>query len=65
MRRTAAVVLGAVTLLGILTVPASAVPDPIATLGCVTQAAGDVTGLVDPAAPSVPAEIPGVGCLAP
>ncbi len=63
MRRTAAVVLGAVTLLGILAVPAGAVPDPVMTVDCLTQAVGDVTTLVDPAAPALPSEVSGVTCL--
>lgn len=65
MRRSAAVILGAVALLGALAVPASAVPDPVATVDCVAQAAGDVTSLVDPASPGVPSEVPGAACLAP
>ncbi|AZM56036.1 hypothetical protein DMA15_28435 [Streptomyces sp. WAC 01529] len=62
MRRTAAVVLGAITLLGVLAVPASAVPDPVATIDCAVQ---DVTALVDPTALGVPTEIPLTTCLAP
>ncbi|MBW5423197.1 hypothetical protein GKQ77_16775 [Streptomyces sp. BG9H] len=62
MRRTAAVVLGAVALLGVLAVPAGAVPDPVATVDCAVQ---DVTALVDPASLGVPTEIPLTGCLAP
>ncbi|MFE0135458.1 hypothetical protein ACFWY6_28375 [Streptomyces sp. NPDC059037] len=65
MRRSAAVILGAVALMGVLAVPASAVPDPVATVDCVAQSAGDVTSLVDPASPGVPAEVPGAACLAP
>ncbi|MEV0255352.1 hypothetical protein AB0H82_13995 [Streptomyces sp. NPDC050732] len=65
MRRTAAVILGAVALLGVLAAPASAVPDPVATVDCLAQAAGDVTSLIDPASPGVPAEVPGAACLAP
>ncbi|MFK4065452.1 hypothetical protein [Streptomyces sp. NPDC029674] len=65
MRRTAAVILGAVALLGVLAAPASAVPDPVATVDCLAAAAGDVTSLIDPASPGVPAEIPGTTCLAP
>ncbi|MEU5897076.1 MULTISPECIES: hypothetical protein [Streptomyces] len=65
MRRSAAVILGAVMLLGVLAVPASAVPDPLATVDCLTQATGDVTGLIDPASPGVPTEVPGAACLAP
>ncbi|WP_399930985.1 hypothetical protein [Streptomyces kanamyceticus] len=63
MRRTAAVILGAVTLLGVLAGPAAAVPDPVGTVGCLTQAVGDVTTIVDPAVPSVPSEVPGAACL--
>ncbi len=65
MRRYAAVVLGATTLLGILAVPANAVPDPVATLNCLVGTPADITGLIDPAAPAVPSEIPGTTCLAP
>ncbi|MEV8021630.1 hypothetical protein AB0O76_35930 [Streptomyces sp. NPDC086554] len=65
MRRSAAVILGAVALMGALAAPASAVPDPVGTVTCVAQAAGDVTSLVDPASPGVPSEVPGTACLAP
>ncbi|MEV7190521.1 hypothetical protein AB0N81_01760 [Streptomyces sp. NPDC093510] len=65
MRRSAAVILGAVALLGVLAAPASAVPDPVATVDCLTHAAGDVTSLIDPASPGLPAEVPGTACLAP
>lgn len=65
MRRSAAVILGAVALLGVLAVPASAIPDPVGTVDCVAQAAGDVTSLVDPASPGLPSEVPGAACLAP
>lgn len=65
MRRSAAVILGAVALLGVLSVPASAVPDPVSTVDCVAQSAGDVTSLVDPASPGIPSEVPGAACLAP
>ncbi|MCF3120482.1 hypothetical protein IPZ68_12335 [Streptomyces arenae] len=65
MRRSAALVLGTVSLLGALAVPASAVPDPVGTVDCPAQSAGDVTSLVDPASPGVPSEIPGTACLAP
>ncbi|WPO70791.1 MULTISPECIES: hypothetical protein [unclassified Streptomyces] len=65
MRRTAAVILGAVALLGVLAGPAAAVPDPIATVDCATQAVGDLTTIVDPTALGVPTEVPGAACLAP
>ncbi|MGW6027448.1 hypothetical protein [Streptomyces sp. NPDC055099] len=65
MRRSAAVILGAVALLGAFAMPASAIPDPVGTLDCVTHAAGDVTSLVDPASPGLPSEVPGAACLAP
>ncbi|MGW6061599.1 hypothetical protein [Streptomyces sp. NPDC055189] len=65
MRRSAAVILGAFALLGVLAAPASAIPDPVATVDCVAQAAGDVTTLVDPASPGLPSEVPGAACLAP
>ncbi|MFD5701285.1 hypothetical protein [Streptomyces lasiicapitis] len=65
MRRIAAVAtmaLGTLALAGALAAPASAVPDPVATIDC---AVADVTGLVDPANLGVPAELPATGCLAP
>ncbi|MEU1815710.1 hypothetical protein ABZ543_11005 [Streptomyces roseifaciens] len=62
MRRIAAAVLGAACLLGMSATTATAVPDPAATLTC---AVGDLTSLVDPAAPGVPAEVPALHCLAP
>ncbi|MFD9071150.1 hypothetical protein [Streptomyces lasiicapitis] len=68
MRRIAAVATLALlplAIAGALADPASAVPDPVATVDCLAQAAGDVTSLVDPASPGVPAEVPGVACLAP
>lgn len=65
MRRSAAIVLGAVALLGALAVPAGAAPDPVGTVDCLTQSAGDVTSLVDPASPGLPSEVPGAACLAP
>ncbi|GAA2390026.1 hypothetical protein GCM10010255_18320 [Streptomyces coeruleofuscus] len=60
-RVVSAVSLGA-ALLGVLASPASAVPDPVATVDCAVQ---EVTGLVDPAGLGVPAEVPATGCLAP
>ncbi|MFH8488999.1 hypothetical protein [Streptomyces longisporoflavus] len=65
MRRSAAVILGAVALLGALAAPANAIPDPVGTVDCLTQSAGDVTSLVDPASPGLPSEVPGAACLAP
>ncbi|MFH8610297.1 hypothetical protein ACH4D5_22730 [Streptomyces sp. NPDC018029] len=65
MRRSAAVILGAVALLGVLAAPASAVPDPVATVDCLAQAPAEITALVDPASPGLPTEIPLTGCLAP
>ncbi|GHC42853.1 hypothetical protein [Streptomyces flavofungini] len=65
MRRitaVAAMAVGTLALAGALAAPASAVPDPVATVDC---AVADVTGLVDPANLGVPAEVPGAGCLAP
>jgi hypothetical protein len=32
---------------------------------CLTGSVGEVTHLVDPSAPGVPAEVPAVNCLAP
>ncbi|GHC44828.1 hypothetical protein [Streptomyces cinnamoneus] len=62
MHRIAAAAIGGLAFLGFLATPANAVPDPVATVTCAVQ---DVTGLVDPAGPGLPAEIPAVGCLAP
>ncbi|MEV4806533.1 hypothetical protein AB0K18_41620 [Nonomuraea sp. NPDC049421] len=44
---------------------ANAVVDPVALLDCVTAGVGEVTTIVDPAAPGLPAELPLVGCTAP
>lgn len=41
------------------------VVDPVQTIDCLTQSVGDVTSLVDPSAPGIPAELPVVGCLDP
>ncbi|MEV0375591.1 hypothetical protein AB0I10_38595 [Streptomyces sp. NPDC050636] len=65
MRRITAVAIGTLAFLGVLASPASAVPDPVGTITCLTESAGDVTALVDPASPGVPSEIPGASCLAP
>ncbi|QCX80336.1 hypothetical protein C9F11_33760 [Streptomyces sp. YIM 121038] len=62
MRRIAALAVGTLAVLGALAAPASAVPDPVATVDCAVQ---EVTGLVDLASPGVPAEVPATGCLAP
>ncbi|MFF8883144.1 hypothetical protein [Streptomyces flaveolus] len=62
-RVAATVSVGAFALLGALATPVSAVPDPVAAITCLTQAAGDVTTLVDPSAPDLPAELPGTNCL--
>ncbi|MFF8882636.1 hypothetical protein [Streptomyces flaveolus] len=62
-RVAATVSVGAFALLGALATPASAVPDPVAAITCLTQAAGDVTSLVDPSAPSLPSEVPATSCL--
>ncbi|MFI8932148.1 hypothetical protein ACIG3E_31325 [Streptomyces sp. NPDC053474] len=65
MRRIAALAVGTLAVVGVLGVlagPASAVPDPVATVDCAVQ---EVTGLVDLANPGVPAEVPATGCLAP
>ncbi|MFJ9585273.1 hypothetical protein [Streptomyces acidicola] len=67
-KRTAAVLLGTLgtlAALGALATPAGAVPDPVATINCALQTPGDVTAMVDPAAPAVPTELPGVTCLTP
>ncbi|MFJ2770890.1 hypothetical protein [Streptomyces sp. NPDC087300] len=65
MRRSAVLALMAVSLLGALAAPAAAVPDPVGTVDCLAQSAGDVTSLVDPTSPEVPSEVPGASCLAP
>ncbi|SDM20095.1 hypothetical protein [Nonomuraea jiangxiensis] len=59
----AAVVAGGLTL---LTAPAAhAVLDPIGVATCLASSATEVTALVDPANPGVPAEVPAMGCLQP
>lgn len=65
MRRTATVLLGTLALMGALAPAANAVPDPTMVLTCVTEAPGHLTGLVDPAAVTVPPEVPLTACLAP
>ncbi|MEW9555912.1 hypothetical protein [Nonomuraea sp. NPDC050783] len=56
----------AVTGLGLLTAPAAhAVVDPFSVGACLATAATELTTVVDPAAPSVPAEVPAVSCLHP
>ncbi|KUF14771.1 hypothetical protein [Streptomyces silvensis] len=65
MRRIAAMTtmaIGTLALVGALAAPASAVPDPVATVDCAVQ---EVAGLADLASPGVPAEVPATGCLAP
>ncbi|MGI5478911.1 hypothetical protein [Streptomyces lavendofoliae] len=66
MRRIAAVVLGTVAFLGYgaITSAAVAVPDPVATVSCITTSATELTTLVDPASPGLPSEVPGAACLA-
>ncbi|MFC4122449.1 hypothetical protein [Nonomuraea zeae] len=50
----------------LVAVPAAhAVVDPAVIAECLTASVGDVTHLVDPTAPGVPAEVPAVHCLAP
>ncbi|WP_113703645.1 hypothetical protein [Nonomuraea lactucae] len=50
----------------LLASPAShAVVDPVTTVTCLAGSTADLTGLVDPASPGVPSEVPGVNCLAP
>ncbi|MFF8832768.1 hypothetical protein [Streptomyces sp. NPDC015131] len=61
-RVLAALSFGTAVLLGALATPATAVPDPTATVDCAVQ---EVTGLVDLAGLGVPAEVPGAACLAP
>jgi hypothetical protein len=65
MQRAAAVLIGTLALVGALAAPAAAVPDPVTTVNCLAQTPSELTGLVDPAAPSVPTEVPGTSCLAP
>lgn len=69
MRRTATVLLGTLALAG---APAAhAIPDPVATVTCVTETPAaaaelaDPAALLDPAALVDPAAAPGVSCLAP
>lgn len=68
MRRTprllAATVLAAAGLMAAAGA-AHAVVDPVHTATCLAGSAADLTTIVDPAAPGVPAEIPAVHCLAP
>ncbi|MFG1708979.1 hypothetical protein ACFLIM_37870 [Nonomuraea sp. M3C6] len=59
----AAVVAGGLTLFG--APPSHAVVDPVGVGTCLAGSAGDLTTLVDPAAPGVPAEVPVVSCLQP
>lgn len=65
MRRAATVLLGTLAIIGALSAPAVAVPDPVATVNCLAQTPADITGLIDPASLAVPTEIPGTACLAP
>ncbi|EMF52736.1 MULTISPECIES: hypothetical protein [Streptomyces] len=71
MRRTATVLLGTLALAGAAAPAAQAIPDPVATVTCVTETPAGVTELVDPAVladPAAlvdPAGLPGVSCLAP
>ncbi|MEV0998042.1 hypothetical protein [Nonomuraea sp. NPDC050202] len=52
--------------LALLAAPAAhAVVDPMMITECLTGSVGEVTHLVDPSAPGVPAEVPAVNCLAP
>ncbi|MCK2216828.1 hypothetical protein MF672_023975 [Actinomadura sp. ATCC 31491] len=52
--------------LALLTAPAAqAVVDPFTVGSCLTAAATDITTVVDPSAPGVPAEVPAVSCLHP
>ncbi|WP_345579934.1 hypothetical protein [Nonomuraea rosea] len=44
---------------------AHAVVDPAVVAECLTGSVSDLTHLVDPTAPGVPAEVPAVHCLAP
>ncbi|KUH37548.1 MULTISPECIES: hypothetical protein [Streptomyces] len=68
MRRLATVLAGTAAVLGafgVLAPSAGAVVDPVATVQCLAATPADITGLIDPAAPAVPSEIPATGCLAP
>ncbi|MDX2527650.1 hypothetical protein ACSCB1_41550 [Streptomyces europaeiscabiei] len=71
MRRTATVLLGTLALAGAMAPAAHAIPDPVATITCVTETPAGVTELVDPAVLLDPAGLldpaaaPGVSCLAP
>ncbi|MGW0846121.1 hypothetical protein ACWD26_39510 [Streptomyces sp. NPDC002787] len=71
MRRTATVLLGTLALAGAMAPAANAVPDPVATVTCLTETPAAVTELADPAALLDPAGLldptaaPGAGCLAP
>ncbi|KAB8193169.1 hypothetical protein FH608_022965 [Nonomuraea phyllanthi] len=59
----AAAVAGGLTLLA---APAAhAVVDPLHVISCLAETGADITTLIDPAAPGVPAEVPAVHCLQP
>ncbi|MEU7136326.1 hypothetical protein [Streptomyces sp. NPDC046261] len=62
MRRIASIAVGTLALLGAVTAPANAVPDPVATVNCAVQ---EVTGVLDPADIALPTEVPGTACIAP
>lgn len=65
-RRLAAVALMGGGVLLLSGAPAAqAVVDPVSVAACLAGSAADLTGLVDPAAPGVPSEIPAVSCVAP
>ncbi|WP_326763695.1 hypothetical protein OG978_03220 [Streptomyces sp. NBC_01591] len=63
-RILAALSLGAAAF-GALVTPASADPDPVDTVTCLSEAPSDLTALVDPAGLGAPSEVPGTSCLAP
>lgn len=65
LARCAALVLIPASILMLTATPSSAVADPIALVTCLAGGVGEVTSLIDPTTPGVPAELPAVGCLQP
>ncbi|WP_188188384.1 hypothetical protein [Nonomuraea sp. SYSU D8015] len=60
---TAAIIAGGMTLFA---APAShAIVDPIGLGTCLAGSATDLTTIIDPTAPGIPAELPAVACLHP
>ncbi|MEO3870125.1 hypothetical protein ABGB18_15010 [Nonomuraea sp. B12E4] len=64
-RRIAAAAIVAGGLILITAPAAHAVLDPVGVITCLASSAPDVSGVVDPASPGVPTEVPGMSCLQP